>query len=77
MNQRRRDLLCAVLRAATDVILSALLAVAFTVLAYWLCQPIAAACAAAGAMLLAVVVSAAVHDMRSATALYRRAIGIR
>ena len=77
MSKRRRDLLGPVLRAASDVVLSALIAVAFTVLAYWLCPPIAAACAAAGAMLLSVVVSAAVHDMRSATALYRRAIGIR
>ena len=76
MSQRRRDLLHAVLRAASDVVLSALIAAACTVLAYWLCRPIAAVCAAAGAMLLTVVVSAAAHAVRLATALYRRASGI-
>ena len=72
-----RALLRSALRAALDVVLSALVVAAFTALAYWLCPPIAAICAAAGAMLLSVVVSAAAHDVRSATALYRRAIGIR
>lgn len=67
MSQRRRDLLC----AASDVVLSALIAVAFTVLAYWLCPLIAAVCAAAGALLLSVVVLAAAHDVRRATALHR------
>lgn len=76
MNKRRRDLLCAALRAAADVLSALALASAFTGLAYWLCHQIAACCAAASAMLLSVVVSAAAHDMRSATALYRRAIGI-
>ena len=73
----RRALLRPALRAALDVVLSALIVAAFTALAFWLCPLIAAVCAAAGAMLLSVVVSAAYHDVRSATTLYRRAIGIR
>ena len=73
----RRALLRSALRAALDVVLTGLIVAAFTVLTYRLCPPIAALCAAAGVMLLSAVVSAAYHDVRSATALYRRAIGIR
>ena len=77
MDRPCRSLLRSALRAALDVVLSALIAAAFTALAFWLCPPIAALCAAAGAMLLSVVVSAAYRDVRSATTLYPRAIGIR
>lgn len=76
MSQRRRDLLGPVLGAVLDVVLSALIAAAFAVLAYLAMPPIAAICGAAGVMLLSVVVCAAYHDVRSAMALYRRAIGI-
>ena len=77
MDRPCRALLRSALRVTSDVVLSALVVASYTALAYWLCPPIAAVCAAAGAMLLSVVVSAAYHDVRSATALYRRAIGIR
>ena len=76
MSADQRALWLALARSAADVVLSALLVAAFTALAYWLCPLIAAVCAAAGALLLSVVVSAAAHDVRSAAALYRRAIGI-
>ena len=76
MSADQRALWLALARSAADVVLSALIAAAFTGLAYRLCPPLAACCAAAGALLLSVVVSAAAHDVRSATALYRRAIRI-
>ena len=76
MSARRRALLLVVLCSVADAVVALLLVATFTGLAYWLCPLIAACCAVAGALLLSVVVSASAHDVRSATALYRRAIRI-